>query len=202
LYKIHNELKMKNKYIYNVNEITAIYNESYYVWIAFKGNSNSCILKKVSALDPDIVYFTLTIEANEITAIFSDDDYIYLSLDSLTYFGMRLKKETPNLVYTYINIPIGITEEAIDLVTNNEFIYILTPGLDSGTTAKVCQFNKINLTLITIIDLMKSGLDIVDAKKIDIDNNGNVWVVSEVDPPRLTKLSYNGIWDIDTYLLT
>lgn len=188
---------MKNKFTYSENRVTAIANDGYYLWIAFLGEDGISRLYKVSAFDPELRYYNLSITADEIKKIMVDTTYIYLALNS-SYLGERLSKANPLGTYTYINKPVGITEKAVDLVFDNTHIYFLIPGEISETNTKIVRILKSNLSYVETIDLTTVN----NATKIDIDESGRLWVVSEVDPIKLTKVYYDTAWHFTTYTLS
>ena len=115
--------------------------------------------------------------------------------------GVRFNKINQN-IYTYIIKPVDVDEQAIDLVIDNSYLNLLIPGEYSGLNAKIIRYNKSNLSYIETIELLKSGYIIKNAKKIDIDNMGVMWVISEVDPIIFVKIYYDNGWDFTSYELS
>ena len=193
---------MKNKYSFTGEQkITATLVDEDYLWICFYGVSNRCALYKSSKFNPNIKYWDVDISADEVTAIIDGTGYIYLSLDDSLYMGAIVNKTTPSTI-SYYSIPLGVTEKAIDLINDIDCVYFLTPGINSGTNSLIVKYNKSTGEFIEIIDLSKSGEIIENASKIDIDIDGNLWVVSELNStPILTKVWYDSGWNFSSTVL-
>jgi len=193
---------MKNKYSFTGEQkITATLVDGDYIWICFFGVSNSCALYKSSKFNPNIKYWDVDIAADEVTAIIDGLGYIYVSLDDSLYMGAVVNKTTPSAI-SYYSIPLGVIEKAIDLIADDNYIYFLTPGINSGTNSLIVKYNKLTLDFIETIDLSKSGEIIENASKIDIDGLGNLWVVSELNStPILTKVWYDSGWNFSSSVL-
>lgn len=197
---------MKTKYTFVGNsKVTATFADqtNKMLWVAFLGSNNECVLKKCSAFNPNFIYFTLTMTANEIFNLDDDSAYLFGAIDSGDYLGFRISKNTPLSGQQYIDIPVGINESAIDLVKVDDYIYFLIPGNLSGENAKIVVINNPALSYNETIDLSKSGDIVLNARKIDIDYYGNLWVISETDPVKLTKVvPISGGWDFETFTLS
>jgi len=181
---------IKRRYTFNNNKITATLKDSsgYYLWIAYLGSGGSCILKKVSAFNPKVIYFNLTISVDIIKRIKQDSTYIYLAVDSSSYVGIKISKTNPLSSITYISKPEGITEPSIDLAVGSTYLYLLFAGEMSATTAKVLKYNKTSLALASTITLDGSAGDIYNTRTITIDGNGIVWIATYENPIKLIKL--------------
>jgi hypothetical protein len=184
---------MKTKYTFDENKITRTFVSGDYIWIAFEG-STTCKLYKCSVYDVDIVYWTLTINANKINSIIEDATYLYLAVDHSTYIGAKIDKNNPTTV-TYFTKEESILEQSIDIIQDGTYTYFLIPGLMSGTNAKIIKYNTSTRVFVEIIDLVS----ISNAIKIDIDNLGKLWVQSNLDTtPKITSVWYDGDWNINT----
>jgi hypothetical protein len=186
------------KFLYTENTISATLINGYYLWLAYEGSSNVCHLLKNSAFDPSVNYFTLNVTANKINQMWQDSTYLFLALNDSAKLGCRINKQNPINSQTYFTKPIGIVEEAIDLIMDTSFVYFLIPGTASGTNAKVLRFNK-SATYIQTINLT----GITNAQKIDIDSSGNLWVIVNTVPPKAVKIQYiSGVYSFSTYIIT
>jgi len=180
------------------NKITALFQEGIYLWIAFLGIGELCELCKTDYRNPDSIYFSLNVTVSEITNIIDDSTYIYFSGDSEVYCAGRISKTNPLTVYNYVAIPVGITEKTVDLIYDSTYLYLLTPGVASGTNAKIIKLNKSTMAYVETIDLN----DVFNAANIDIDVDGNLWIVSNLTVlPVITKVYYSGTWQYTNYEL-
>lgn len=191
---------MKSKYQFlNKPKITATFVDGDYLWIAFEGEDGESSLYKVSLYNPKLIYWELEVTADKINFLIDDATYVYLAIDDDTYIGEKISKTSPSSTYYYFTKPIGITEGAIDLVDDTTFVYFLIPGVISGTNAKICKFNKSTRAFVETIDLPLVN----NAKKIDIDYKGYLWVISDLDTtPKITKVWYDGTWQYSTTTLS
>lgn len=179
---------MKTKYDFtSEGSITATLIDDYYLWIAFQGSDNECVLKKVSAFDPELTYFNLTITASKITKMYKDATYLYLAFDDSVYIGARFSKNNPLITYSYLTKPTVITERAVDVIASATKLYFLTPG-ESGAYVNVIEYNS-SAVYVETHALSDSTGDITEAKKFDIDESGFVWIVSEPSDIEIVKLN-------------
>jgi len=184
---------MKQKYSFTGKEkITATLVSGEYIWIAFYGNDEICSLYKSSVHNPAFRYWDVDITADEIRYIIEDNSYLYLALAHSIYIGAKVDKTNPTTI-TYFTKPEEITESAIDLVDDGTYIYFLISGIGgTGENTKICKYNKSTRAFIETIDLP----DINNAAKIDIDNNDNLWIISNIDTtPILTKVWMDTGWE-------
>ena len=188
---------MKNKFEFNENTISATLIDELYLWIAFEGVDSVSTIYKSSIFNPNTVYWNVDIVGDEITSLWQDTLYVYGSLDDDTNIGVRFLKTSPNS-FSYYTIHSGINEKAIDLITDATYVYFLTPGIISGENAKIVKYNKTSLAYVETIDLTT----VFNAKKIDIDRSGNLYVLSDTNPVILTKVSYSGGWSFTSYTLS
>lgn len=189
---------MKLKFTFpEEQKITSTFVDENYLWIAFYGVSSLCALYKSSVFNPNLRYWDMDVIANEIKSIIGDSTYLYLALDYSDYIGAKIDKIIPSSIDYFIK-EVGINEEAVDLIDDGTYVYFLTPGIISGENSKICKYNKSTRDFIETIDLVT----ITDSKKIDIDNVGNLWVVSDLDgTSKITKIWYSAGWNYITYLL-
>lgn len=184
---------MKSKYFFiNENKITATLVDGNYLWIAFYGISGLSTLYKSSVFNPNFRYWDIDIEADEITSMIQDNDYIDLALRHDTYIGVASDKTNPLYLY-YWEKEEGMSEYAIDLILDGTgtYIYFLTPGEESGENAKIHKYDYNSMNFIETIDLD----DVFNAKKIDIDGDENLWVLSNLESiPIITKVWMETGW--------
>lgn len=176
------------KYDYNVTVISAICQVGEYLWIAFTGSGGNSILKKVSAFNPYQVFFTITVSVDNINKIKSYGDYIYLAIDDSNYIGVYFNSNSPLTTYGYLDRPIGITEESIDVSISSTNIFFLTAGVLSGTNSKVVRFSSSTYVFGEIIDLST----ITNANTMDIDGSNNLWIATNELSPKLVKVYNSG----------
>jgi len=190
---------MKEKYTFvGEQKVTASFVSGNYIWIAFYGISNKCSLYKSSIFNPNLIYWDIEITGNEINYMIEDTTYLYLALDDSTYIGAKVEKNNPSTI-TYFTKDVGITEKAIDLTRDTTYIYFLIPGIAFGTNTKIVKYNASTRAYVETIDLAT----VSNAKKIDTDVNGNLWLVSDLDlTPTITKVWYDGSWQFLSYLLS
>ena len=191
---------MKSKYQFiGENNITACFVSGEFIWIAFFGENNISILYKSSVYNPNTRYWSISVTADEIKSIIEDSTYLYLSIDYSTNIGAKITKSSPSSI-SYFVTQSGINEESVDLIDDATYVYFLTPGIASGENAKICKYNKSTRAFVETIDLTT----VTNAKKLDIDNAGVLWVQSDLDTsvPKLTKVEYSGSWSFTTYNLT
>ena len=187
---------MIRKYSFSSNnQVKDLIIDDYYLWIDFKGEDGTSILSKNSAFNPNLVYYDYDVDADDINKLFQDDTYIFLALDDDSYLGAEIIKDT-YWTLSYFSKPIGIIEEAVDIIVDSTYIYFLIPGVISGENAKIVKFNISTLAYVSTIDLTT----VYNAKKTDLDNSLQFWVVSESNPPKLTKVLSNGTFT--TYTLS
>jgi hypothetical protein len=180
------------------NKITALFQEGIYLWISFLGIGELCELCKTDYTNPDSIYFSLNIPVSEITNLLDDSTYIYFSCDSEVYCAGRISKTNPLTTYKYVAVPAGIIEKTIDLVYDSTYLYLLVPGISSGTNAKIIMLDKSTMEYIGTIELN----DVFNAVNIDVDGEGNIWVTSNLaTTPIITKVYYSGFWQYTNYPL-
>jgi len=163
--------------------------DNYFIWIAFESATGIVKLYKNSIFNPVVNYFEMDITCDNITNMKIDGSYIYLSVESDDYIGVRLTRATPETGISYINKPVAITEESVDLTIDTNHLYFLTPGTASTENVKIAKINKSALTLDEVISLDESAsYTVYNASSIEIDANGNLWIVTYENPVKLVKV--------------
>ncbi len=187
---------MKTKFEFNENTISATLVDELYLWIAFEGVDSVSTIYKSSVFNPNTVYWNIDVVGDEITSLWQDTLYVYGSLDDSDSLGVRFLKTSPNS-FSYYAKPVGITEEAIDVIVGTTYIYFLIPGNESGVNSKIVKYNKTSLAYIETIDLPT----VFNSKKLDIDQLNNLWILSDTNPIILTKVFFSGTWQYTSYTL-
>jgi hypothetical protein len=94
---------MKQTTITFTNEtITDIYREGYNVWVATKPLTGNAKLYKISALNPEVIYYTITTEFSTINKIVGDSTYIYITGEWTTYSHSKYSITDPLGDYYHI----------------------------------------------------------------------------------------------------
>jgi len=184
-------------YNFSEKKVTAIVGDpegSYYLIIAFAKDGDYCTLRRVSANDLTQVYSETDVAVDEIKRLMLSGNYFYSVVDNDTLFGTRYYKFS--LIATTYNFtkPAGITENAVDVVTDGSFIYYLTPGSASGEVAKLIKYSTYG-TYVETIELQKSGEEVRNAKSITIDSSGDFWIITNTSPSNLVRVFDDGGWD-------
>ena len=177
--------------------ISAIVRDGNYLWVAYK-NTSACRLKKVSIFDPSLIYYDIAVNVDEITRLKIDGSYLYLSIDDDTYIAARYSRTNPLGSYNFISIPSGINEKSVDLAihSNGSDWFLLTPGELSGENAKVINISSV--TFQETIDLTT----IFNAKSMTIDENDNLWAVTDESPAKLVKIYDDGGYTYNSWNIT
>jgi len=184
------------KYNHTYGEITALCRETNYLWIGYIA-SGLARLRKVSITNPDLVYYDISVLGTRINKIIDySDGYIYLSIDSINYIGVRFYKTNPISSFNYYTKHISLTENSVDVTTETTYVYFLTPGI-SPTNAKIGKYY-LTGTYNCTIDLTT----IFNAKNIDKDCDNVFWIVTTNNPVELIKVWYDTSWHYTVYTLS
>lgn len=183
---------IKRQFNFSETVITAqaIDESTSYLWLAFSKNADgNCILKKVSAFQPDQVFYSIEIAVEEITAMKISGSYIYLAYNDSSLLGARYSLTAPLTSYTNFNIPSGITEVPVDILIDDTILYYLISGASSGLNAKIIEMSTSG-TVIETIDLTT----VTQATSFALDSvTGDLWVVTYTAPAKLVR-----VYEIDT----
>lgn len=175
-------------------------NSGNYLWIAFAINSTTCLLKKVSAFDPNVVYFSEEITVNKINTMIVVGDYLFLGIEDGTNFIYRYSVFAPGTTPLQVALPTGIIEAPVDVVLNGSTLYWLFPGTESGENAKIVLTDDSG-TFIETIDLNQSGVIVTKASSIASDGT-DLWVVNDDNPSKIYRIYSSGGWNITENNLT
>ena len=178
---------------YSQSNVTAIARVGQFLWIAFEGSDEECTLYKVSAFNPNQIFYEITVPVTKINRIKPDSnhEYIYLAVDSDNYIGIRYKHGAPLTTYTYIDKPSEISENSVDLEVDTSYVYFLIPGIASGTNTQILKYERTNHTLDDTFDLTT----IDNCKTMTMDDNENLWLATYTDPCKLIKVDNTGSYE-------
>ena len=93
---------MKNHFIYDESEITATLVDGYYIWIAFKGVSGVCKLKKCDVFDPEKSTRAALAYILEYSKQFHSLDFGILSFNMNPSNLEKIMEENPDAKYWQI----------------------------------------------------------------------------------------------------
>lgn len=177
------------RFVYSSDEqITAIKAESTYLWIAFAQNSDDiCILKKVWASSPNQVFFEIEKEVNSIINMDADSTKLYVAYNDTTLLGEIFTLNTPLSSTTEISIPVGVNESPVDVKIDGTNLFYLIPGDLSGENAKLLRYNTSGVLQETI-DLTRTGEEVLNAKAMTIDANGDIWIITYTNPSTVVRV--------------
>jgi len=191
------------KFNFNLSKVTAIASDGQYLWIAFEGSNDSCILRKVNAFDLNQIFYELTPPVNKINRMLVTANDLIGVCDSDTISVIRYDKTNP-LNDSGTTLKGAITESPIDLNIDGTDLFILYPGNTSGENAKIQRLNASTIALVQTIDLIKSGEVIENAKSLATDEDSNIWVVTSDNPSLLVKVfpASGGFYDFTSYIIS
>lgn len=184
-------------YNFNEKKVTALIGDpegAYYLIMAFAKDGDYCTLRRVSANDLTQIYSEADIEVDEIKKLIISGNYIYSAVNDDTLFGTRYYKFSLIATTYDFEKPVGITENAVDVVASGNYIYYLTPGSASGEVAKLIKYSTYGVYVETI-ELQKSGEEVRNAKSITVDSSGDFWIVTNTSPSNLVRVFDDGGWD-------
>jgi len=178
---------IKRRFDYSEQKITAqvIDETNSYLWVAFSQNeSGNCVLKKVSAFQPDQVYYSIDIAVDEIVDMKISGSYIYLAYNDSSLIGAKYSLTSPLTSSTDFNIPSGITESPVAVEVNGSSVYYLIPGNSSGTNSKISEITTSGV-LVENIDLST----VTKSKSFVLDSDtGDLWIVTYTSPVNLVRV--------------
>ena len=156
-----------------------------YLWLLQANN-----LKKVSVNNPLQIYFDIDQTVTLVKGYISGN-YIYLAVNDDTYIGKRYSLANPTITYSSFTLPEGITEAPVDVLANGSDLFYLFPGSGSGQNAKIVKMSTTG-TFDQTIDLST----VTNAKSFTIDNNGELWIVTNSSPVEYVRVyeTSGGVW--------
>lgn len=159
-----------------------------FLWVAFEQDSlGTCPLKKVSAHDHSVVYFDLDIPVDRINRMVQVGNYVFLAVNDDDYYMYRVHVSNPITGQLGFAHPAGVTENPVDVVLDSGSLWFLTPGDTSGENAKIIETNSVGTHQQTI-DLMESGEEILNAKRLTVASGGDIYVVTYTDPVQVWRV--------------
>lgn len=180
-------------------EISAIVTDSANdaLWLSYKKNaSDNCILKRVSAFDPNQTYYTVEIQVEEIPRLIVSGSVIYCLYDSSTLIGAKYSTTNPLSTSTDFDLPESVVETPVDFTFDGTYLYYLIPGAISGQNASIVKLTSSG-TYVETIDLLKSGNIVLNASTITVDSSDDLWVGTYTSPANLVRVFDigGGDWD-------
>ncbi len=167
------------------------------LWVAYKKNaSDNCILRRVSAFDPNQIYYTVEIEVDEIPRLIVSGSVIYCMYDSSTLIGAKYSTINPLSTSTDFDLPVSVVETPVDFTFDGTYLFYLIPGAVSGQNASVVKLSSSG-SYVETIDLLKSGNIVLNASSITVDASGDLWIGTYTSPANLVRVFDigGGNWD-------
>jgi hypothetical protein len=159
-----------------------------YIWIIQANN-----LKKVSVHNLLQVYFDLDVDKNLVKG-FLYSSYLYFAMNDSSLLGRKYSATNPLGSTVDFIKPVGITEAPVDVVVGSLGVFFLIPGNLSGTNAKVVKMNTSGV-YDQIIDLPTVN----NAKSITVDNNNDLWIVTNQAPLKYIRVYLSGTWQYSIF---
>ena len=178
-----------NRYTYSRKQITAqkADNTNNFLWLAFAQNSSGiCYIEKKAKFKPDQTYYSLQRSVDAISALDVDASNLYVSYDDSALLGEIISTTNPLTSFTQISKG-EIAESPVDVAIDGSDLWFLLPGDLSGTNAQLLKYNTSGVLQETV-DLSKSGLTIVNAKSMAVDDNNDIWIVTYENPVNLVRV--------------
>lgn len=194
------------KYDFNFEKVTTmVFEDTYpgYVWIAFEPEtSGECRLIKASTFNLNQIFFDITVPVDRINKIKVLTNNIVLAVSSDDYIGYLYSKTAPFSSSLALDKPVGVTQNAIDVVDFFIYFFFLLPGDATGENSQVLKIEQ-DGDFPTIIDLTETGNTITDASSMTIDDNDDIWIVTNTSPVKLVRVfdSGGGIYDFQTHTI-
>lgn len=158
-----------------------------FLWVAFAVSSGECVIKKLHFANPSQVFFSLDREISEVTAMALNSSNLFVAYNDNTLLGERISLTNPLTSTTEISIPVGIVEAPVDVQIDGSDVWYLIPGSLSGTNAKLLRYNTSGVLQETV-DLTNSMNTVTNATSFDIDDNSDLWIVTNNDPAEYVRV--------------
>lgn len=178
------------RFTYDEKEITAIAIDQInnFSWVAYAQDlDGNCVIKKLFGFDSSQIFFDIDKTVNIINAMAIDSSNLYVAYDDDTLLGEILLQTNPLTVTTEIIIPGGIVEAPVDIAVDGTNLCFLIPGVASGTNAKVIKYDTSGI-FQEIIDLSKTGSEVLNASTFTISDTGDIWISTNTDPISLIRV--------------
>jgi hypothetical protein len=156
-----------------------------YLWLSFAKSGTTCTLQKVIATKPTQVVFDIDLSVDAINKMVISGSYIYLALDDSSYIGRRYSTTNPLTTSTNYAVPVGLTEEPIDVAVIGSYVYFMTPGTLSGENCKIYKYG-LTGTYSSTIDLTT----VTNAKSMVASSDDELWITTNTSPLSLVRI-YN-----------
>lgn len=182
-------MTIKRRINYTSNkQITVLHHNDEYIWVAFAKNSDDiCIIKKQYAFEPAQTFFSLEKEVDEIVALDSNTTKLFAAYTDDTLLGEILSLTNPLTSTTEIEIPSGILESPVDVKVDGTDLWFLLPGDLSGTNAQLIKYDTSG-NFIEIVDLSNSLGTVINATSMTIDENSDIWIVTNTSPVQVIRV--------------
>lgn len=175
------------RYTFNENKITAqVVDQTYnQIWLAYAQDaSGNCALQKLSAFNPNQLYYDIDIAVDEISRMIISGAYLYLAYDNSSLIGARYAVNNPLTDSDDFSIPSGILEAPVDVLVSGSDLWYLTPGSSLGENAKLIKMT-ITGTFDEIVDLTT----VYDAVSLTEDSaSGDLYIVTNTSPSNLVRV--------------
>lgn len=192
------------QFSFSSKDITAQVSDkvSNFEWIAYSQDSGVCNIKKQSAFSPNQIYYNLSRSVLNIPKMCLNTSSLFVAYNDDTLIGEIISLINPLTSTTEINIPGGIIETPVDIINQDSNLFFLLPGIISGENAKVIKYDTSG-NFDQIIDLTKTGEIVYNASTFTIDDNGDIWIVTNTNPATVVRVYDTGgnIWDFATTII-
>ena len=199
-------INFKN-YNYDKKPVTALVTDTLngeFLWVGFAkdASTGTCTLRKVSAHNPNQVFYTITLEVDKIVRLKIKDNSIYVAVEHSTIMGYRILTTNPLTSQTVILKPVSIVESPVDIGVGDIYIFYLFPGDISGENSKIVKIG-ITGTIEETIDLIQNPEIVIKARGITVDAIGDMWVCTYTHPAKLVRIYLNsgGIYVFESKLM-
>ena len=170
-------------------------NSGQFLWVGFKKDTNgNCRFLKVSAHDPNQIYFDVNLAVEEIKKMRVSGSNLLIGVDHGTNYIYRYSVFNPLSTPTIFARPSGVIEAPVDVVEGGSALWWLFPGITGSEIAKIVKTNTYG-TFQETITLQQSGEEIHNAKSITY-SGGELWVVTYTAPAQGVRVFQSGGWMI------
>ncbi len=158
-----------------------------FLWVAFAQNSDgNCIIEKQAKFFPTQNYFTLERAVDNVNQIDLDSTNIYTAYEDITLLGEIISKTNPLTSTTEISRG-AIVESPVDIKVNGTDLWFLLPGNASGINAQLLKYDTSGIFQQTV-DLINSSFIVNNAKSMVIDENDDIWIVTNTNPVKVVRV--------------
>lgn len=172
-------------------------NSGQFLWVGFKKDSSgNCRLLKVSAHDPNQIYFDVDLTIEAIQKLHVSGSNLLIGVDHATNYIYRFSVFNPLSTPTVFARPSGVIESPVDVVEGGSALWWLFPGIAGSEIAKIVKTNTFG-TFQETITLQQSGDEIHNARSIAY-SGGELWVVTYTAPAKGVRVFKVGsVWTLE-----